>query len=186
MITGIQIGLRVLLAAMVALATLMPEPIRHAHAGGEHPHSHDADGHVHYPADDLPNEADHHGHANSCHSHGDHHALNGHEAELLTASTSHWHYFWFGLNVTLSDPLSGHESNEADHDAVPWIGLASNDTVSLVPPQVSLAEFLSLDATQAFASGPTLCIIRCNAPPQRIAAPLCDTARHERSGVQLI
>jgi hypothetical protein len=190
MIAGFHAELRMLLAAMVAMATVMPEPIRHSHPGGEQSHSHDADGHVHHSANGLASanvaEAEHHDHGIGRHSHGVDHGLCGSESHVLTAAASHWHYSWFGFNVTLPDPTAGHEREQDDRDFAPWIGVSSNDNISLARTQASPSEFLSLDADWPDMAVPTLCIIIGAAPPQRSAAPLCDSARHERSGVQLI
>jgi len=194
MIVALHNGMRELLSMMVALATVTPAPVRHLHAGGEHPHWHDADGHVHYGAEDLAAtmiaEDDDYGHGHSHHGdlhheEGDHHDACVSDSRLLASAANHWHLLLFGLNVMLPVPPGGQDGDEDDQGAMRWLGLAAGDNVSLQMNE-GPAESISLDMVQVASAVPTLCTVEFHASPQRIAAPLCDAARHERSGVQLI
>src|SRR5262245_16989092 len=131
MIAMIQVSLRTMLAAVVAMLAIMPEPIRHAHAGAERAHSHDSDGHVHFLQDEFAGEADEHGrgHAEGCLSHHHNYDACAGESHLLSSATSHRHYFWFGWNVTLPGSNEGDEGKDKDHFADSWVGIAAGDNV---------------------------------------------------------
>jgi len=124
-----------------------------------------------HAAGDQPH--DHRAH----HDHGDCDHQHGHSHDGISASHAHRHVTLLGLEFTL--PL---ESTDDDGDG--------GDTV-LISTKLSIA--IELDATMlsALASpqaeyGPPIGQRPTFRIKAAIAAPLCDTARHERSGVQLI
>lgn len=189
MVEPFKTGLRMTLAAVVAFSVIMPEPIRHAHAGGERAHLHDGDGHVHFLHNELAGEADEHGGARSegCLSHDHNYDVCAGESHLFSSATSHQHYFWFGWNVTLPASNEGDEGKDKDHVAGSWVGVAAGDNLPFVRPQASPAEWIGLDS-MLICSATTIdvgdSVQRAPAPPR--SNTLCDIARHERSGVQLI
>jgi hypothetical protein len=156
------------LAATLLLANGGGPTLRHAHAGGQVPHTHDASAMKVRKAD--------HGHPHA-HPH----------AAKLSDSCSHVHFWVFGIEFT-SLPLPADREEDSDQwgqlvisplGIGPVVGdLPGSECNPLAAASIDdgLAETrpVSLDWADRFASIPA------------VAALLCDTARHERSGVQLI
>jgi hypothetical protein len=154
-----------LLSAVLLLTNGWPVAVQHAHDVGDNPYHHShrhASGHV-----DLY-----------------HVASVGEAGDAVSGVTEHVHMLWFGWEVTILPPKGGRpgsspvvvgsplqlaEKNQAENDSVP------------VPATNSLAVVAVASAGLLSASQ------RPAASVHRIAAlPLCDSARHLRSGVQLI
>jgi hypothetical protein len=146
------------IAVVLAVSTLfIGMPARqHSHAAGDRPHSHLHARHVHA----------HHGH--------DHE----HVHDGVESSYAHVHVTLFGVDFT----LPADSDDDKNHDArCTFLGQApsgvemdqSNSHSSLVADPV-------MDAGRPLSIVPTFRSIAA------AAAPLCDTARHERSGVLLI
>jgi hypothetical protein len=182
------------LAVMVLLAMGFVAPaVRHTHPGGHTPHtlwlgdgvapslpqSH-GDGHLH---------AGHGKHSHAKHSHV--HASGPRAAEKHDADrTPHQHLTWFWWEITLPASESPERGRPADRSpADEWsAGLGIRLATLLLPfPDQSCASTARLPSLPAaLICEPTLAdTVRAHAC-MRLGVPLCDTARHERSGTQLI
>ncbi len=163
---------RLSVAVIVSLANGGGPGLWHAHAGGERPHRH------HTPtAKHCEHEYKHHGHS---HAHP-------HPSELLGAD-SHVHLWLFGFEfASLPLPYDSREDSDGEwrqfvaspFSVGPSVRQLSGTeynlfVVAIVNDRLLETRPISLHLADRFASLPA------------IAAPLCDTARHERSGVQLI
>ena len=151
------------IAVVLAVSTLfIGVPARqHSHAAGDRPHSHLHARHVHAHDVDA-----HHGHDHE-------HAHNG-----VDSSYAHVHVTLFGVDFT----LPADSDDDENHDVrCTFLGPAPSG----VETDQSNSQ-LSVVAEPVMGAGRPLSIV----PPFRsiaaAAAPLCDTARHERSGVLLI
>ncbi len=140
--------------------------LRHAHAGGEKEHTHSG-----VAADSVARYGD-----------------NAHEVELdWLESHSHFHLFVLGFQFTFpSGDDAGEDRTLADQLMI--VGLMGDDVSDSATRAPSAAEIAVNDLmlpveivveVSPFAShgDPALNLVR--------AWPLCDNARHERSGVQL-
>jgi hypothetical protein len=155
------------LATSLLLANGASPALRHTHAGGGVPHTHEAES----PAD--------HGHA---HPHSHPHVF------PLTDGCSHVHFSLFGIEfMSLPRPADDEDDSDARQPQLALSPLSAGCVPGDLPgPRLSAVAFaiaddefaLTLPVSRHFADG--------FASLPRIAAPLCDTARHERSGVQLI
>ena len=178
--------IRAALAACLAVVTTMPPAMGHAHAGGDRPHQHEHDGHHH---------SDRH---HSDHSHADH--GHGPSARPVIASAgwgtseagrfAHVHFAWLGLEVTLAWPVgaAGAGDGQADHIVVRLLDSAAQgiSQVDVQSPFVASGCWAVLPAATVWSSPPSatalLRSLQTEAPATTL---LCDSARHERSGVQL-
>jgi hypothetical protein len=173
------------LAGSVLLSGIWSLGLRHAHAGGDKPHHH-AEGlasgpiyglrhthpHVHRHGDGRPHS----------HSHSQDDAADAVQPSL-EAETPHVHLWLFGFELTLPDspPRKGSED---------WCG----STVVVKLHQTELGQPRGPDPLAAplplHAEGRPLADHgfrgRTCTAAQVLSAPLCDTARFERSGVQVI
>lgn len=174
-----------LLTVMLLPTSVAPPGVRHIHADGDRPHSHDLIAEHDY-AHGCP---DHH--AAECgrrrHVHRDHvgsAALDRRIGDLLPA-VPHAHFWWFGLNTSLPVSSIPQDNSQGGNSSAPVVVRPFGDQVSIIQPRAELAIFLPFDrATKAFA--PIVCTVARYAVTPVLGAPLCDSARHERSGVQLI
>lgn len=172
-IRGLRIGLTLLLAATVLLGGLMPPAVQHAHAGGDRAHKHhriiaDASVDVHGPSHS-------HRHASGEHSHA---------ADGITA---HSHRVLFGFDACL--PLGEHQDvpdgSDVDGQQVTLARLLDSQIVSLSAPTMKWL-FISLPSLKAFSTD-SIAVPGLRSSRSELASlPLCDSARGERSGVQLI
>jgi hypothetical protein len=162
---------RVCLAAALLLANGTAPAVRHAHAGGHEQHSH-----VVPPG--AAREVEHE------HPH-EHPHTHPHAAELVE-SCAHLHFNLFGVELPALPVPADDEDSDHSPALVPsplGVGTIVND---LPGSECNRLVLVSLDDglvetrpvawqwADRFASVPA------------VAAFLCDTARHERSGVQLI
>lgn len=186
-----QTAARWLLSAMLALSGLAPPAIEHAHRDGDRAHGyHREHGAV---IGSWDHDADHAtGHP---HHHADHGARLGQGSlavahlEVEPAAGSpvvHRHLLWLGFELTLPAPA---EKQPYDEGA----GSGGETFVRLIgeqPPELARPA-LAVDRPPAPLAAPPERITAASARQSLaatavVAAPLCDTARHERSGVQLI
>ena len=166
--------LRGLLSLAVLVAGVMPPGQVHAHHDGDLPHGHKTD--VQRHADLHVSQSHHHGQ--------DHHR--GQAASLDSGPRRHMHLVFFGIELT--SPFSD-EDDERDAAAI-------GDQIALVRllderGQVSEDQArLRLLEPDDLSYGSGECerslVHRGSTPPPVTVPPLCDRARHERSGVQLI
>ncbi len=172
-----QLGVRLLLSAAIAFAAIMPPAVRHAHACGDRPHDHELfalDDHDH--ADD--HDHDHDGDAAEC-DHFGHEGLSQEYAlETEDGATSHYHFGWFGwcLTAPTSSGISvAISSGVAGLHAVDWLSLDARKSADRLTA-------LEADSHNLLAARQRM--VHCGLMPAA-SVLLCDTARHERSGVQL-
>jgi hypothetical protein len=179
----------VLLCVVMAMPALSPPALRHSHADGETSHRY------HVAKSQHRERAHARGHKHS-HSSRHHHRVNaavkgshGDDASLLTKSpVEHFHVFWLGFHGLLSQSLPTSERSDSKHplvSATEWVPLVPETNLpSSVQDQ---STFLTADAFLPTELTPLLPAASAPRPPQTPAACLlCDTARHERSGVLLV
>ncbi|OYV87725.1 MAG: hypothetical protein B7Z73_09700 [Planctomycetia bacterium 21-64-5] len=156
-----------LLSAVLLLTNGWPVAIQHAHDLGENPYHHSHRGEL---------VADAVGRMPSM----------GHADAAVSGVTEHVHMLWLGWEVTIL-PLKGARSDSSPSPVAAGmiakvVEKCSTETdvvgvfVANTPLVCSISLPLQLDAAS----------IRAGALPRVAALPLCDTARHLRSGVQLI
>ena len=181
--TIFELGTRLLMAAMLLATSGMPPAISHVHSGGDRPHQHGSGrAHDHYShLDSLP--------ANHSHPHGDAGIDDDHFAVAAAPPASrhvHLSCLVFELTFPVSSLPPGQEEDD-NSDASSAYYLVPDDgcAADLRPSQ---SAFVAMQLEPLGLSSREL----VDVPLARfglttvIAAPLCDTARHERSGVQLI
>ena len=168
-------AVRVSLAALVLLSGAVSPATAHAHPGGDEPHHHG------------PSEVSGHSHHISGHTH---HALCPQEAARhghLEPSVAHIHLCVWGFEVQLPMPDAPFEES----GDVPLVDQAVLyrlvELPEAQPPQPTSGSVGC--PSQGVADGTAV----ADEPSQGrqsakrvLSQPLCDAARHERSGVQLI
>lgn len=164
-----------LLSALVLAWGIVPPAIRHGHhEGGDRDHRHDA---VARDCDDHGA----HGHKTEEHAHDD--AL-GVSPGAQDRFVVHLHWRLFGIDFSVPVPKNGQQDEENDDaepsvvrlvDSVPTLTVEINGFAGAFPETVSQ---LGLDSPMVESSP--------SRPPSLVpSVPLCDRARHERSGVLL-
>ena len=170
----VQVATSVLLSAFLVAAGVASPAARHVHPLSEglveHDHDH-ATGHCHSGTPDHPREG-----------HGEHQ-----HAPLVAGLGDLWHLHFalLGIEFTLPDTLPVEENRSGgsgfelillrpSEEPLPALATCHESTAKLA---ASAAMSQSVDAAP--------CQTVTAAPPPVESAPLCDRARHERSGVQL-
>ena len=184
---------RFLLSLTVGSTGFFTPGLKHTHAGGASHHEHHA---PQVPQADHPCER--HASGGYAHSHG--HVAHEHEhiakssgdgPEQLTASsvgniadaTTHVHVGFFGFCLTL--PVSGESQQSDNKNELPILVRAASGCSPCVPQlSSSVGSFAPTSAGLEMAELAVCIVARFSVVP-RSATALCDTARHERSGVQL-
>ena len=180
----LQSATSMLLSALVLTAAVAPPAVRHVHslAGGsrlQHEHS----SHRHGPGHDR--------HSPDIESSGQHGELTTHLPPMNTAVIAcgvvwHLHLLLLGVEVTLPDRSSDNEDRRSQ-PGCEFALLRSGDELLLQQSSGSMsvvsAALQSLPSSQGDAAP-----LQVAAPhsPQVCSMPLCDRARHERSGVLLV
>lgn len=171
-------SLNLLLALSLLAGGVIPPAVRHAHEGGNDlAHQHDV-----ALAGSLE-DARH----TEC---DDHHTLPAGASPVtaLIACDSHFHVQWLGFQVTLSGrDTSGPVKSSEDHRTSEWVFVRAVRDMNPAPQNglqvgrssiVDLHQPLPGDTAEVSASvSPSSCPVT--------VSPLCDRARHERSGVLL-
>jgi hypothetical protein len=168
-----------LLAATVLAWSLSPPQVQHSHqVGADLSHRHDCADANH----DATNAAPHSLYASDFGpSHSAATVPNG-----ICGEASHLHFQWLGFRLTFPDDDSPTKKGR-DHSTSRLLFVqAGRGSILQVHTGNRLdtsAALVCPDATTAdiAAVGPAVC---CSSPPVT-SQPLCDRARHERSGVQL-
>jgi hypothetical protein len=96
----------------------------------------------------------------------------------MDESIAHMHVTLFGIEFTL--PIEGNGDDSRQGQATYLVEATAAPEIGQAPPHPLPLTTLALESAPAPRAVPTF---RCKAAA---AAPLCDSARHERSGVQLI
>lgn len=191
-------SLSLLMAAVVLSAATAPPAVRHSHEGGDVPHTHRADALAqrHEHPHDHPH-IQHAAHPQTAHLHAaDAHAAHPHgspQAEAPAAygssgigPTVHYHVWWLGMEWHLP-ALPHDESSDRDVPLLDTCLVQLSGECVVGPPHETagraagdvdrhVATRVDVDDARWFFSG---------LPPLLLPPPLCDVARHERSGVQL-
>lgn len=183
MLATFSIAGRLLLCAAVWVAPSRVA-IQHAHAHGDEPHTHGSHGDPHVSSD-CHNHDD--CHSGDGHSHRHPHETQTHEAVASIAPvTAHIHVWLLGFQLTL--PLMpGSESEEQGSQGI-LVSLGESEFLQAESSSSNdrqLRDCLSvvLLSDTGFVRSDQ-CLRSADKRPS--SPPLCDTARHERSGVQLI
>lgn len=167
-----------LLVSILLGASLAPPGIRHSHpiatAGGLRHHDHN-----HGDTSFLSDEPDHGGASGV-----DHHADRDSDVSQLGEARHHVHLHVLGLEITLPDPLPA-QDDDRSQDVVEWMTLAVGEQ-PLPGHSVNWGSFPQ-DVVQPAVilpkSAAALTDAKAPSPPPVSCAPLCDSARRERSGV---
>ena len=125
-----------------------------------------------HAAGDRPHS---HGHG---HEHSRHVHEHGHEHDGLGSSYAHVHVTLFGVDFTLP---ANSDDDEGREERCTFLG----QTPSGIELDRSASHF-SVVAEPVFDFGELFPVVATFRSIAASAAPLCDTARHERSGVLLI
>lgn len=151
-----------LMALAVVLTALPATGVRHSHSGGEQAHSHG--GHAH------------HEHAEHDHSQQD--------SEILTDNTVHAHTSWLGFDLGRQRDDEDEKKSDPQESlfVVQFIEQAVTHSVVCCTFWPDLAQVDCLVWKAAVDDRHGQLFYRTEAAPP---TPLCDAARHERSGVQL-
>ena len=161
-----------LLIAVMAMSAVSSPALRHRHADGDKSHQHGVATVEHHSHDTEATTAKH--------SHED---RSNHSAQL---PVEHLHVFCFALQSSLPVPAPERsESPRSSASTEQWVPLISEVTLSDASQFGSLiSAFDLLIPTELPPRLPARPEVR---PPHESAvALLCDTARHERSGVLVI
>lgn len=162
-------GLCAILSAALLLTNGLPMAVQHAHPVGKN--------------------LSHHTHDTGFASHG---SMSPHREHLpviasasLTEVTEHIHLLWLGMEFTLPAP-KGHEPDKSVSPSGACVLARLNDQcaseLDSTPSPCVLVDDLFLSEAFCVISAPA-----AEVRPRELASlPLCDTARHARSGVQLI
>ena len=177
--------IRWLSAVMLMTISIAPPAVAHSHAGSSDPHT-------------VRSAGAHHKHEHACHhDHGAGSATLGHvqhrheplPTSIVEADRSgrHLHFSVFGRELVLpfgNPPTDSDQSNPTDRVIVQ---LVEGDLIA-PSPCLSLdlsIELLSMVSHPRFVPAAAF-QLGCFSDTGRTESLLCDTARHERSGVQLI
>lgn len=166
----LRVGLTLLLSATVFLGSVIPPAIQHAHANGSQSHDHD-----------------HQAHADHTHLHLDTHS--SHESPSESFQAEHCHLTFLGWDLHLpssnSPELPSPGSKCLGDQSETLIRLIDTNIVLVLTPTFEWLEIdFSLDSPLRAAKTDSVLLQRGRMPLASL--PLCDSARGQRSGVQLI
>lgn len=169
-------SISLLLAALTLASGLLPPSLGHAHPDGDRPHRHDR-GHDHLAGSDHV-AAHHGGHAG--HPRGPDPA----GPALGRPETAHLHLDLGAFGLTIPTPSGAPEGLGRPAPGGPAILAADDEPIParLREARIAAAWPASLAVSWVEAAPPPLPSPRSAASPGT-SPPLCDAARHERSGV---
>ena len=176
--------LRWLLSAFLIATTTMPPGVCHAHPQGDVPHRHDRAlaGHRHIHGQ--------HGHS---HAHR-HDSLDGgvavdfnrdRETRDAAPVRAHMHLNWLGFEFTLPASSIPDDSDPNRGGSSPCFVRPLGDAVADIRLQTGTIHLLLDGAVDVLLTAEPVCLVAPHASKPASGPSLCDTARHERSGVQL-
>ncbi|MBI2823217.1 MAG: hypothetical protein HYX69_00845 [Planctomycetia bacterium] len=161
----LNLGLRLILSAALAMGALVPPAFRHSHAGGAKPHHHGR--HVVSRC-----------HDDDCHHH--HGPVPSHGPELAAAA-DHWHLVLLGWTPSLPVSADSEQPARAGRNLfVPSVQATADQGDGPANPLATVGIFVTARAERSVVDAAAF-----RASTMGPRASLCDTARHERSGVQL-
>jgi hypothetical protein len=102
----------------------------------------------------------------------------------MFAPLTHQHVFWWGVEFLLpASPDDSQPTSDGENNAPLWIGTSpiAQRTVGLATSPLALIATFELATIQVVVVAPRQAL----GSPRPECNLLCDTARHERSGVQL-
>jgi len=181
--------LRWLLSALLIATTAMPPGVCHAHAQGDVPHRHDraAAGHRHIHG--------HHGHSHphrhdslGCDSLGYGVAVDfNRDRETRDAAPvrAHMHLSWLGFEFTLPASSIPDDSDPNRGGSSPCFVRPLGDAVADIRLPTGTNHLSLGGAVDVLSTAEPVCLVALHASKPACGPSLCDTARHERSGVQL-
>jgi hypothetical protein len=181
--------LRSTLAICTLIAGMTPPAMRHSHG-----QSTDLDralegvdatqaNSAHRPINGQASHSHHHAAVNSQHGRHDHSHRPISSGEI-SATFDHYHAWFLGWTLTWPVSERSHPKDNNESQDPPYIGvITSISSVSALSGLPNLRAVISIDAKPA---GWHVAAIQQFRSLKRHAVPLCDTARHERSGVQLL
>jgi len=178
---ALRIALCPFLAAVVLIAALLPPGVRYVHGGMDRPFAH----HDHDEPLDTAVSPGHHHDGDNHHEHG---SAGTPPVPAASLSDDRWHLHMALVLIDLTLPAP---SEPADGEGDP-----SDEDTSIVRcgrgflPGVqgrtgSDGRFSSTDGLALPTSDAVVLQTVVSSPPPVATAPLCDRARHARSGVQL-
>jgi hypothetical protein len=176
--TGITRTTSILLAILLVMAAVAPPAIRHTHPlADENQRHHNHDGNP-----DLSHDHCHYGDGRG-HYLADRYAG---AAELTNGHWWHLHFRFLDLEMTVPEPASDQGDGESDgKDTVSVLASAQPLLPCQALPSAS-AQQLILRSTFSAPSDAAPMHVVVWAPAPVSFAPLCDSARRERSGVLLV
>jgi len=168
---------RLIVAAVVVVTSFETPVLQHAHAEGERPHRH----------------------VDEPHSHHSHRASLSVEFPVIEGVTAHVHVFWLGCEFTLPAGLVSSDGNgsglpdQQSDDGLPASGANDgcaiyqlDDDAHQFTPTVSDRSLVFIDLSSMELFAPAASDVRALSRTFSRPVILCDVARHERSGVQLV
>jgi hypothetical protein len=189
----LQCGMRLVLSAVLIVTTSMPPGLGHSHAQGDEPHRHDqvSAGHRH-------GHGHHHRHGASATVHHQHNAsdrgaqssaagafdLDRH-AKNAAPSRAHVHMCWLGFELTLPSSSIPNDSHPAEDPSAPCFVRLIDSVATEERPQSESSPIAPNNQVDSLAMAEAVCLVAPHASKPACGPSLCDTARHERSGVQL-
>jgi hypothetical protein len=171
--TQFKLSVRLLLSAVFVLPRGGVSEFKHTHPGGDQPHDH-------------PQTASHDRHVD--HDSGDDQCNLCPDLScrcvVITDCVSHVHVSCFGYHFTYPSPI---DSQDAKQDLRgPILTQSVSNLVLCAPAQSVAAEFVPIADIEAGRCEEVIEPASARFTSMPVVAYLCDTARHERSGVQLI
>ena len=186
-----QDALRWLLSALLIATTTMPPGVCHSHAQGDVPHRHDRTSaghrHIHGVA--------HHGHARPhWHDSLGHDSLRhgaavdferDRDARDAAPLRAHMHLSWLGFEFTLPASSIPDDSDPNRGGSTPCFVRPLGDAVADIRLQTGANQMTLDGSADVLSTAEPVCLVAPYASKPACGPSLCDTARHERSGVQL-
>lgn len=168
----LNLAVGVLLSVVLAIALIAPPALQHSHAEGNVPHDHDSI---------VSEDHDHDHDSGLAHCHSD----AADDSAQVNGSTTHRHCYLLGWEITV--PTSDEVPAQAPIEHKQQVLSAGVNSPLAVDTQYP-SPLNGWVSDLSFILAPTAFVCRV-AKQAETATPrvcLCDFARHERSGVQLI
>lgn len=161
-----------LLAVIVVVGVVSPPGYRHTHVGGDARHDHQS-------------QIEHQQSLADLERHGHHHAT--HHTASLTGHVVHTHAAILWIGITLSVPAnSDSEPSKSDRDDLPVLVRIADACLPTAGDRSSTSSFTAAESPVLTTAAVPSSSSTKYAQPTVASVLLCDTARHERSGVLCI
>ena len=162
--------------ALMALTSVAPFQLTHAHTTLAKENESRAHGHDHSHS---------HSHTHPHHHHGN----EGFDGQTLSASDVHTHVYFLGMEIVVNGVPGGDENQQERQPNELTRSFLGKTVRQDASASLSLRLLFDLDQLPLAwsVSAPLVtCDGRSAIETGQIAAPLCDAARHERTGVLLV